>query len=263
MRDAIDRPRRGLFDVSSHLASFVTTTYDVDPSALSAALPEGFEPDVFTLDDGRARAFVSAVSFLNTDFHVGFAPFVKLQTTQTNYRAYVRRGAERAAWFFGTSLGTRLGLIVPRLIWRLPWAYAGGTREASWGENGLESLRWDLRGELGEERLVLEGTGQPMGRLDGFRDEAMTHAVLTNPMVGYLRRRTSGRVVTYAVWHAPLALERAHAEEARFGFFERLGLVAPGARPHSVLVQRLTHYLVFLPPRALDRAPRADRAAGG
>ncbi|MCB9596331.1 MAG: DUF2071 domain-containing protein [Sandaracinaceae bacterium] len=244
---ALAMPRQGLGDVSSHLASFVITTWDVDPNSLAARLPEGLEPDVFTLDDGRERAFVSAVSFTNTDFFVRFAPFVKLTCLQTNYRAYVRRGDERAAWFFATSLGTPW-VFIPRHVWGLPWARTSGRQEASWGEAGLERLEWKAEGALGAEALSLRGTGAPVGRLDGFADAAQTHEVLTAPTVGYLYRR--GRTpATYSIWHAPLEMERAEASTARFEHYERLGLVEPGAAPHSVLVQRLTHYLIFLPPK--------------
>lgn len=245
---AIATPRQGLGDVSSVLVDFAITTYDVDPAALAAHLPEGLAPDVFRLDDGRERAFVSAVSFVNTDFFVRFAPFVRLTCRQTNYRAYVRRGDERAAWFFATSLGTRW-VFVPRTIWRLPWAYAGGVAEARWCEAGLERLSWRADGTLGEERLSLRGTGAPVGRLDGFASAEETHEVLTAPTVGYLFRR-GGAAATYSIWHAPLEMERARADEARFEHYERLGLVSPGATPHSVLVQRRTHYLIFLPPRS-------------
>ena len=38
------------------------------------------------LDDGRERAFVSAVSFLNTRLHVGFAPFIRPGTWRLHLR---------------------------------------------------------------------------------------------------------------------------------------------------------------------------------
>jgi len=241
------RPRQGLRDVSSHLHDFVITSWDVDPDALAAFLPDDLTPDVFALDDGRERAFVSAVSFVNHDFFVAFAPFVKLRCVQTNYRAYVRRGDERVVWFFTTTLGTPF-VYLPRYAWGLPWARARGTHEARWDGDALDHLRWDLRSAAGRETLRLRGTGAPIGRLDGFADAAQTHEVLTSPTVGYIRR-LSGTIGTYSVWHAPLEMERAEVEEARYEHYERLGLVEPGAPPHSVLVQRLTHYLVFLPPR--------------
>ena len=239
-------PELGLGDVSSWLEDGAITTWDVDPEARAARLPSGIVPHRFRLDDGRERAFVSAVSFVNPDFFVGFAPFAKLEGRQTNYRAYVRRGDERAVWFFGTSLGSPV--IIPRYVWGLPWARSQGEHAARWGPRGLERMIWQVESSHGKEMLVLDGTGEPMGRLDGFASEAETQRVLTHPTVGYLHRR-GGAVVTYSVWHRPFALERAVPEVARYTLFEDLGLVAPSAPPHSVLVQPRIHYLVFLPPR--------------
>jgi Uncharacterized conserved protein (COG2071) len=245
MSDTDQAPKMGLGDVSSSLEDVAITTWDVDPALLADLLPGGLEPDRYRLDDGRERAFVSAVSFLNRDFFMGMAPFVKIVARQTNYRAYVRRGDERAVWFFGTSLGSLV--LVPRHVWGLPWARSRGEHTASWSEAGLDHLSWQVESELGTESLELVGSGQPMGRLDGFEDEAQTQRVLTHPTIGYVSRR--GRdVVSYSVWHRPFALERARADHARFSKYEELGLVAPEQPPHSALVQQQIHYLIFLPP---------------
>ncbi len=243
---ALVAPRQRWSDVSSELHDVAITTWDVDPDAVSAQLPPWLSPDVFTVA-GRKRAFVSAVTFLNRQFFVGYAPFVKLVCRQTNYRAYVRRGDQRAVWFFATSLGTPW-VIVPRWIWRLPWARSRGEHSATWNDRQLAELRWSQTGELGEEQLVCRGTPEPPGRLEGFADERQTAQVLTHPFVGYLRRRC-GSVVTYSVWHEPMQTLRAEPSTARFEHYERLGLVEPGQPPHSVLVQRHIHYLIVLPPR--------------
>ena len=64
------------------------------------------------------------------------------------------------------------------------------------------------------------------------------------------------RIATYGVWHAPLVMEEAEIDEARFEWFETLGLVQPGQAPHSVLVQRTTDFLVRLPPRRVREMER-------
>ncbi len=249
---ALARPGPRLGDVSSTLFDFAITTFDVGVGALARHLPRGLAPERFRLDDGRERAMVSAVTFLNTRFFVHFAPFVRLTCEQTNYRAYVRRegvrpGGERAVWFFGTALAHPL-VYLPRLAWQLPWHRARVRRTSAWEGDRLRHLRWHAEAPGAEERLVAEGTGRPLGRLDGFSGASDTHEILTHPLVGYVWRR-DGRVATYGVWHAPLQMEEASAKEVRFERFEALGLVEPGARPHSVLVQRTTEFLVRLPPR--------------
>ena len=95
-QSALARPSARITDVSSTLRDFAITTWDVSPDKLQSFLPSGLKPDTFEFAHGQRRAFVSAVTFLNTRFYVHFAPFVRLQCEQTNYRAYIRRGNERA-----------------------------------------------------------------------------------------------------------------------------------------------------------------------
>jgi len=243
----LDRPRARLTDVSSTLRDFVITTYDVDAQRLASLLPPGIDVERFSFGDGRERALVSAVSFLNTRFYVHFAPFVVLECEQTNYRAYVRRDGQRAVWFFGTSLASPF-VYLPRLAWQLPWHRMHVTRASRWRSDHLETLDWHGRAAGAEERLRLRGTGRALTTLDGFSSADETHAILTHPLVGYLRRR-DGTIATYGVWHAHLVMEEAEVLDARFEKLEALGLVAPAQKPHSVLVQRETEFLVLLPPR--------------
>ncbi len=247
-------PRMGIGDVSSQMKDFAITTYDVDPAALKAKLPAGIEPTVGPMKDGRSRAFVSAVTFLNTSFYVAFAPFVRLTCAQTNYRAYVTRvcgsDRQRGAYFFATHLDS-IFVHMPRTFWRLPWERSHVVQSAEWEPRGpavtCRSYAWGGRGTH-EERLRARGTGEPIGVLDGFADEATSRLVMTHPEIGWLTRR-DGKLATYSVWHASLELERCEVDEARFERWEALGLVEPGQLPCSVLVQRHTHYLVRLPPK--------------
>lgn len=118
-------------------------------------------------------------------------------------RAYVRRGEERAAWFFATSFASPW-MVIPRALWRLPWARGSGSHEARWRGDHLERLRWSLTGANGDEALICRGTGEAPGTLAGFSSPEETLELLTDPTIGYLRRR-SGEVVTYAVWRPPNA----------------------------------------------------------
>ena len=259
MTSALDRPRARLTDVSSSLRDFVITTYDVSCETLASFLPPGLEVERVRIE-GRERALVSAVSFLNTRFFVHFAPFVKLECGQTNYRAYVRRAdGTRAVWFFGTSLGSPF-VLLPRHAWRLPWHRMHVTRSSRWRGDTLETLAWHARADGAEERLDLRGTGRALAMLPGFTSPEDTHAILTHPLTGYLRRRDRA-LVTYGVWHAPLVMEEAHVIDARFELFERLELVSPDQAPHSVLVQRATEFLVRLPPRRADYLEAAPQKA--
>jgi hypothetical protein len=69
----LPRPATRWQDVTTTLGDFAIITYAVEPTALAALLPREFEPDVFTLEDSRRQALVSAVPFRDQDFRFGFA----------------------------------------------------------------------------------------------------------------------------------------------------------------------------------------------
>jgi uncharacterized protein YqjF (DUF2071 family) len=245
----LPRPAVRWRDVVTTLGDFAIITYAVDPAALAATLPAGFAPDVFTLADGSRRAFVSAVPFQDQDFRFGFAPWLKFRFGQTNYRAYVTYQGRRCVWFFGTSLATPW-VAIPRYGWKLPWHHDRIRIRASW--QGERCVRYQLRttGAWGAAEADLAGTDEPTGVLDGFADAEETAVVLTHPLAGYYHRRDR-RLGGYAVWHQRLELRRGAATHTRFDVFTRLGLVRPGAAPHSVLLQRSTEFVILLPPRRL------------
>jgi hypothetical protein len=239
-------PRLHGLDAATTLIDVAITSFSVDPAALAALLPAGVEADVVTLDDGRARALVSAVTFRDLEFRLAFASGIRFSFVQTNYRAYVRIGERRLVWFFGTSLDSPL-VAVPRLAWRMPWHSGKMELEATWNGDHCTSYRQSTRAEWGAADVELEGTDEPVGRLDGFADRDDSLLVLTHPLDGLYRRRDGG-LGGYSVWHERFAPRLGIARTARFELFERLGLVEPGAVPHSVMLQRTIDFAVLLPP---------------
>lgn len=249
--DGFARPRprlRGL-DAATTLEHFALVTFAVDPAALRSTLPAGLEPEVRQLDDGSERGFVSAVSFRDVHFRFAFAPWLRLSFFQTNYRTYVRApDGRRAVFFFGTTLDSPF-VAIPRIAWRMPWHGGATVIEAEWAADGrCLTYRHRSTGRWGAAEVAISGTDQPMGRLDGFADEDDAAVVLTHPLDGYFVR-PNGRLGRYSVWHARLELQRGVARVARYAVFEELGLVAPNAVPHSVLLQRATDFDVLLPPK--------------
>jgi uncharacterized protein YqjF (DUF2071 family) len=248
----LDRPRARWCDVITTLADFAIVTWTVEPAALARHLAPGFEPDLRVLDDGRRVALVSAVVFRDLDFRFAFAPWARFRMGQTNYRAYVVRGGVRCAWFFGTSL-TRPFVVIPQLLWKLPWHAARMRFDTSWRGHQCERYRFRTVSRWAPAELELTDSGRPMGCLDGFSDAEDALVVLTHPLDGFFYR-TDGRVGSYSIWHAPLQLRHADATIARFPLYERLGLVTAEQRPHSVLVQRDTEFLIRLPPHVVGGA---------
>ncbi len=147
-------------DALTTLRDFALVTYDVEPARLAALLPKsyGFEPDIVTLRDGRERALVSAVNFRDIDFRFVGAQWMRASFVQTNYRAYVRRGAERSVWFFGTTLSSRLA-VLPRTLWGMPWHRVNGTLDARWEGEHCVSYESTQHRPVGQLRAQRDGIG--------------------------------------------------------------------------------------------------------
>lgn len=221
-------------------------SYRVDAERLAAILPAEVEPDVFAFDDGTEGSLVSAVPFVDRDFHFRFFPLVKVSCGQVNYRAYVTFRGERGVWFFGTSLDS-VFVTLPRYVWQMPWHRDRLSVTGDWDDAGrCRSWSFEASG-WGEGACRLSATGGPLARLDGFADLDETIEILTHPMVGWYQRRRGG-LGRYSVWHDVLGLRPCAVEAARFVVFERLGLVEPGAMPHSAVVARTVHFDVHTPP---------------
>ncbi|MDR3617508.1 MAG: DUF2071 domain-containing protein [Candidatus Obscuribacterales bacterium] len=247
----IEPPVKPTFiNVITELRHFTLITYSVEPQALAAHLPDGFEPEVFTLKDGRQCSFVSAAVFHDFGFHPAFLSWPTFDFEQTNYRAYVLRGGQRCVWFFGTTLHTPF-VLVPICLWRLPWHYADMKISTSWQDGVCKFYHYVATGKWGNAEVEMEGTNEPSGALEGFLDEDETTLVLTHPLLGYYRR-TDGQIGTYGIWHDKLAMNRCVVRKAKFEVFEKLNLITPDALPHSALIQHSTEFVIYLPPSTLQ-----------
>lgn len=250
LAEAFSRPRpvRTGVDASTLLRDFAIVTFAVDPDRLAAALPTGLRPEARGLDDGRLVGFVSAVSFRDIDFRFAATSWLRASFDQTNYRAYVTGpDGRRAVYFFGTTLDSPL-VAVPRLAWGMPWHRGRTNLTADWTADGrCRVYRHTCNGPWGAADVELEGTGIPLGRLDGFADVDDAAVVLTHPLDGYFTGR-GGRLGRYAVWHPRLRPQLGIARRASYRFFSDAGLVDAGARPHSILLQRAIDFDVLLPP---------------
>jgi Uncharacterized conserved protein (COG2071) len=248
---AFARPRERLrwLDATTTLEGFALVTFDVDPLRLRAVLPAALEPEVRTLADGRSRGFVSAVSFRDVDFRFAVAPWIRVSFFQTNYRAYVRGpDGRQAVHFFGTTLDSPL-VRMPRDLWGMPWHPGRTTIESSWAADGTcTAYRHVCSGRWGRADVELVGSAAPLERLDGFADADEAAHILTHPLDGWFEH-PNGRLGRYAVWHPRMTLQMGSARRASYAVFEELGLVEPGAVPHSVLLTRSIKFDVLLPPR--------------
>jgi Uncharacterized conserved protein (COG2071) len=233
---------------SSELDDFAIVSYRVEPGLIARHLPSGVVPEVFRFDDGGHDALVSAVVFRDRDFHFRLCPQVSMSCGQINYRAYVRVQGERGAWFFGTALDHPL-VMVPRILWRMPWHRAQI-------RIGAEAGRWHMAAadSSGTSHCELIVTDRAPGRLDGFTDASETLRTLTHPADGWYRRR-DGAIGHYSIWHDVMAARHCSSTSARFTFLEALGLITSSCKPHSALTQATIHFDIHTPPQRLRPKP--------
>jgi uncharacterized protein YqjF (DUF2071 family) len=237
-------------DVLTSLEHFALVSYAVPIERLRPHIAP--ELEIFTLrDEGRTCGLVSAVPFVDVDFRFAALPFLRFRFAQTNYRVYVvdRRG-DHLAWFFGTSLDT-IWVGVPRYWWKLPWYRARTRFDAMYDHEQARYRRYHFttRSAWAPAEVSLIDHGTPMPLVPGFDDLEAQRLVLTHPVRGVFRRR-DGKLGTYSIWHPEMRLTTGTAERARFGLFERLGLLSEKEmeRPHSVLLTPRIEFQIRLPP---------------
>jgi hypothetical protein len=148
-------------------------------------------------------------------------------------------------WFLGAAMSSRLAWGLRRL-WGMPWhrAPVAVSDGAARYRAAVVDRRWPATIEA-EER---EGGEE----VDGF--DRLEHAadVLVNARLGLFRGRR-GRPAVYRAEHSPPPPRVARPGPARVRLFEELGLVEPGAEPHSVLLVDAFDIAIELPPRHISR----------
>lgn len=252
----VPRPPVSGINVQCQLKHFAIISYAICPTLIRSMIPHRFRLDTVWIE-GKEQALVSAVPFLNVNFGLAAYPSPRLAMGQVDYRAYIidQHTGERAVWFFGTTLDSWT-LPVPRHIWQQPW-HAGRTRfDCSLDASGQQYRRYHMHtaSAWGSAELTLRQPADQPGPLAGFADEETALCYLTHPLVGFYHRRRDGELGAYRVWHDRLQVRSAELISARFALFDRLGLVryAEQQRPHSVLVQPINDFTVFLPPTRVE-----------
>ena len=250
----LERPDPSGIDVQTSLAHFAIVTYMVDPIVLCRHIHKRFEPDCIMFE-GRPRALVSVVPFMDEDFHFVRCRWPKWNFCQTNYRAYVTdtETGEHVAWFFGTSLDS-VSVYLPRFVWKLPWHRARINFDCDYDveQRKYSTYRMATTRSWADAHLEICDSGVAPHELAGFTDLETGLVLLTHPLRGYYFRR-DGKPGSYSVWHERLQTTTANVISARFSLLDRLGLVplADTSSLHSVLVQPKTDFTIYLPPKSV------------
>ena len=253
--EMLTRKRPSGLDVETTLAHFAIITYMVEPAVLRPHIPERFELDCISAPDGRRKALISVVPFVDQDFRFVRWPWLKWRFGQTNFRAYVTdaQSGEHVVWFFGTSLDS-FSVNVPRFAWKLPWHHTQIRFNTEYDKEigRYTTYRMTARSKWAPAELALEDSGNAPQELVGFPDLESGLVLLTHPLRGYYYRR-DGKVGSYSIWHDKLQPTAGRATTASFPLLQRLRLVQAGdlSQIHNVLIQPETDFTVYLPPVAL------------
>lgn len=250
-----DRPEPGGMDVICKLQHFAIITYAFDPARFAGVMPDRFRLDTVQID-GREKALISVVPFLDVDFTSAVFPFPRFRMGQTNYRIYIldTHTNEKCVWFLGTTLDSWTR-VVPYRLWNLPW-HPGKVRFACVQSDDGTYTRYSMEtaAKWAPARVDLVGETAAGLSLPGFPDFETGLVFLTHPLRGYYHRR-DGKLGTYHVWHRQLQVTPGRLLEASFGLLARLGLVTTTEQqqPHSILLEPINEFTIYLPPRIVGR----------
>jgi hypothetical protein len=237
-----------LLDVRSTLKHFALINYALPKERLEKYIPlDHFDIPEFQIR-GRRLAMMSAVPFLDVDFHFINFPLIKFRFGQTNYRVYVidKRTGEPCVWFFGTTLGSVV-VYAARLAWQIPWHYARFKIEC---ENG--KWHYATESKWGEAEIEIEDSGEVVSVTEGFESYDQMKLILTQPIDGFFYRLDDA-LGSYSVWHDEMNIRQGRAKNLYFGLYERLGLLSRDEmqKPHSIFLCDAILFDVYLPPRKI------------
>lgn len=247
-----DRPEPSGIDVLCKLQHFAIITYAVDPERFRGMMPRRFVLDTVNIE-GQEKALISVVPFVDVDFTSAVYPFPKFTMGQTNYRIYIidTLTGERCVWFLGTTLDSWT-VLVPRILWNLPWFPGTVKFDCDFEPSTGSYKKYKMKTKAQWAPAEVEITQQPNQDLclPGFPDTETGLVYLTHPLAGFYHRR-DGKLGTYRVWHKQLLVSAANLVSAKFELLNRMGLVTEAEQqlPHSVLIEPLNEFTIYLPPK--------------
>ncbi|WP_286238629.1 DUF2071 domain-containing protein [Neptuniibacter halophilus] len=248
------RPDPVGIDVLCKLQHFSIITYAVDPDRFRGLFPDRFALDLVEIN-GQPRAMISVVPFIDVDFTSAVYPFPKFRMGQTNYRIYIvdTVTGEKCVWFIGTTLDSWT-IVVPRYLWNLPW-YPGKVHFDCENDSSGLYTRYKMKTESNWAQAsvqLVQDEGAQL-KLPGFPNAETGLVFLTHPLAGFYHRR-DGKLGTYRVWHDRLNVKAGRLLNAEFSLLDRMGLVsiAEQQTPHSVLIEPVNEFTIYLPPQIVN-----------
>ncbi|HVF92300.1 MAG TPA: DUF2071 domain-containing protein [Blastocatellia bacterium] len=224
--------------------------YAVPQAVVRPLVPDLFEIETVTTEDGQDCAVVSAVPFRVVDFASSSLPFSNLRFNQINYRTHVRSEGAPAIYFFEMKLNSRM-ITAGASFMRLPLGYeelelktrdSGGDREAT---GAKRSFRWagpeglDIDFEIGDDAAA--------------PDRLIDAEFLTKRPTGFISTAT-GSIFKIEVEHERMRTLPARINRARVPALESLGFLREGASvpPRSALYVEEIVFQAHQPARWRD-----------
>ncbi|MDF1579142.1 MAG: DUF2071 domain-containing protein, partial [Desulfobulbales bacterium] len=251
----LERPLPRGFDVFCRPSHLAIITYAVEPKRLAHLIPTRFHLTIVSIE-GRERALVSVVPFINEDFTIAAYPFPRLRMAQVNYRAYItdRTTGGRCAWFLETVLDS-WSVIFPRHLWQLPWHKGVIEFDFDFDHGTGLYRRYAMRTKSERAAAAVELYQDQDDSVipPGFPDRETALVYLSHPLCGYFRRR-DGRLSRFSIWHPEIILREAKLKHASFAFLDGMNLVPEQEqqRPHSVILGPTSEFTIYLPPAVID-----------
>ncbi len=206
----------------------------VDPASLESRLPPSLTPATF-----EGRAWLSVVAFEMADIRPVRSP-VGRSFPELNLRTYVRRGGDEGVYFFSLDASDRLGVVLARALFALPYFRADMrlTRDG----DAIEFVSRRTRGR--DSSAAFAATYRPTGETRRPAEGSLTEFLVEN-----YRAYTAGvrgdatRVYYVDIDHPPWPIREASLDVRSNALFEANDFARPESDP-------IVQYAPSLPVRA-------------
>ncbi len=232
--------------------NFALVTHAVPAERVRPHVPDMFELQTFTGDDGRELVLVSANGFCNRQVHLAPLRYPAHDFDQVTFRTYVTyKGITNGAYFFGTYVNTALSyagqISVARCTWR-----ADIEADIDGGAAGYPSYAYEARGPKGTVSYRLAATEAPTAK-HPFETGDELAQFITYRLHGFTQSPLGFQN------HGPI--EHRHMKpwsgrllEGRFDFWAEMGILEEDefADVYSVLIEPSVHFTLYPPRPARD-----------
>lgn len=191
--------------------------WSVPPAAVRHRLPD----TSVTLDTHDGEAWLSVVALRIEDLRLRGSP-VGLSFPQLNVRTYVTHGGEPGVYFFSLDAADRIGAVVARLLFRLPYYHADIRVRRRSDSLTFRTHRTDIDAPALDFDATYGSCGEQLqaknGSLPSFLTERYRLYVTDD----------HGRVYTGTIEHEPWPLQRGWIDIRRNGCFRATDLPPDG-----------------------------------